>query len=175
MSYFVVTHQLPEQNLEKLARAMDLYSVARLTFTEGTTSDSFLDQLKGPIVRRCIQRILDQLERNPTLDLNGLSSPFYQQHIVDLIDELIHGSHDFNRKVVLRDMRAQLRRNKDLPEKIYRQMVKEKFIAPDSKVAKGTASKKIALIANVTHEILNNGNERSRQGALLELLNRTDV
>ena len=178
MSYFVATRQLTEQNIEELATAMELYSVARVPVTKGMISDerdSVLEQLKGPIVRRCIQRILEQLERNTTMDLNSLPSQFYQQQILGLIDELIHGSDDFNRKVVLRDMREQLRGKKDLPEKLYRQMVKEKFVAPDLKTAKDTPSKKVALMVNVTHEILNNGNERSKQGTVMELLNRMDV
>ncbi|CAF1322126.1 unnamed protein product [Adineta steineri] len=177
MAYFIETSNLSEQNIQELAKSTKLYSIVDISLSDKATKDEysiFLEQLKSPFIRICIQRILNSVNEN-TIDLSKVSNEFYKQYINDLLHELIYGSEEFNRNLLFHQVQEQLKKNKDLVDKIYRQMLKEKLINIDTKIKIDTDKKKVSIISNDINRILNNKEDRAQQSKLIELFNKIDV
>jgi hypothetical protein len=178
MAYFVETHNLSEQKIHQLAEAVEVYSIAHIPLSEEATKDEcsiFLEHLKGPFVRQCIQRILNSINQKNSIDLNKVSNRFYNERIVDLINELIHGSNELNQNLLFHQIKKQLKKNKDLPDKLYRQMLKGKSIQIDTKMKIDTDKKKITLINDGINRIFNDEKEQNKQKELIELFDRIDM
>ena len=130
MAYFIETRNLSEHDIQELSKSTNLYSITRMPLIDEATKDEcsiFLEHLKAPFIRICIQRILNLIKEN-TIDLNKISNQFYNERVIDLLGELIHGSEEFNQSLVFHQVKEQLKKNKELPDKLYRQMLKEKLI-----------------------------------------------
>lgn len=157
---------------------MDFYSLAHLSVPEDMTADdraAFLEQFKGPLLRLCLTRILNQITHDPSFDVSRLSTQFYQEQILRIFHELNHGSDQFNQQFLLQQLKSQLKRNKELPDKLYRQMIKEKMISPDQQMKIDTDKKKIALIVKESNVILNNDQDPQKQEQLIELLDKSNM
>ncbi|CAF1131963.1 unnamed protein product [Rotaria sordida] len=159
MAYFVETRNLSKPDIHELSKAADLYSIIHINLTEKATIDecsTFLEHLKAPFIRICIQRILDLIKQDNTINLDKVSNKFYNERIIDLINELIYGSDEFNRNLFIHQIKKHLKKNKELPDKLYRQMLKEKFIHIDTKIKIDTDKKKVSTIINEINRILIN-------------------
>ncbi|CAF3986630.1 unnamed protein product [Rotaria sordida] len=178
MAYFVETRNLSKPNIHELSKAADLYSIIHINLTEKATIDecsTFLEHLKAPFIRICIQRILDLIKQDNTINLDKVSNKFYNERIIDLINELIYGSDEFNRNLFIHQIKKHLKKNKELPDKLYRQMLKEKFIHIDTKIKIDTDKKKVSTIINEINQILINVEDRIKQEHLVDLFDRIDV
>ena len=178
MAYFVETRNLNEKSIYELSKATDLYSIARIPLTENATKDeclTFLEHLKAPFIRVCMQRILNLINQENSTPLDEVSKEFYNEMILKLLDELIHGSDKLNRNSLSRQIKEQLKKNKELPDKLYRQMLKDKLIQIDPKVKIDTDKKKVSIIINGINRILNNEEELIKQKQLVELFDRIDM
>ncbi|CAF0878189.1 unnamed protein product [Rotaria sordida] len=159
MAYFVETRNLSKPDIHELSKAADLYSIIHINLTEKATIDecsTFLEHLKAPFIRICIQRILDLIKQDNTINLDKVSNKFYNERIIDLINELIYGSDEFNRNLFIHQIKKHLKKNKELPDKLYRQMLREKFIHIDTKIKIDTDKKKVSTIINEINQILIN-------------------
>jgi hypothetical protein len=177
MAYFIETRHLTEQDIEELSKSANLYSMTSLPPLENATKDEcsiYLEHFKGPFIRICIQRILNLIQENP-IHLNKVSNQFYNERIIDLLNELIHGSEELNGKLLFHQVKEQLKKNKDLSDKLYRQMLKEKFIHMDTKIKIDTEKKKISMIINEVNRIINNKDDRIKKIQLMELFDRIDM
>jgi hypothetical protein len=175
MAYFIETRNLSDRDIHELSKAVDLYSIAHILLSDTATQDecsTFLEHLKGPFIRRCIGRILNSINQENTIDLNRVSSKFYNQRIIELFNELIHGSEELNRNLLFQQIQEQLKKNKELPDKLYRQMLKEKLMQIDTKVKIDTNKKKMSMIIDGIDRILSNGKDRIKQEQLMELFDR---
>ena len=178
MAYFVEARNLRPEDVHELAKAVHLYSIAPISVPDDATSEqrsTFLEHLKAPLLGKCIQRILNAVYREHAIDLNKVSSQFYQQQIRDLFDELLHGSDQFNGTLLVHQIKERLKKTKDLPDKLYRQMFKEKLISIDAKTKIDTDKKKVAVVNEAIHRILNNEKDLQQQKQLIELFERADV
>jgi hypothetical protein len=178
MAYFIETHNLSEQKIHQLSEAVEIYSIAHIHLSEEATKDecsTFLEHLKGPFVRKCIQRILNSINQENPIDLNKISNRFYNERIVDLINELIHGSDELNQNLLFHQIKEKLKKTKDLPDKLYRQMLKGKFIQIDTKMKIDTDKKKVTSINDGINRIFNNEKEQIKQKELIELFDRMDM
>ncbi|CAF0850652.1 unnamed protein product [Rotaria sordida] len=178
MAYFVETRNLSKPDIHELSKAADLYSIIHINLTEKATIDecsTFLEHLKAPFIRICIQRILDLIKQDNTINLDKVSNKFYNERIIDLINELIYGSDEFNRNLFIHQIKKHLKKNKELPDKLYRQMLREKFIHIDTKIKIDTDKKKVSTIINEINQILINVEDRIKQEHLVDLFDRIDV
>jgi hypothetical protein len=178
MAYFIETHNLSEQKIHELAEAVELYSIAHIPHSAEATKDecsTYLEHLKGPFVRQCIQRILNSMDQENPIDLNKVSNRFYNECIVDLINELIGGSDELNKNLLFHQIKKQLTKTKDLPDKLYRQMLKGKSIQIDAKMKIDTDKKKMALINDGINRIFNDKKEQNKQKELIELFDRINM
>ena len=178
MAYFIETRSLTESDLRALSAGMNLYSMVHPPLPEEFTSDvrtSFLDQVQGPFVRLCMQRILSRINEEATLDLSRVSKEFYNEQVLDMLHDLLQGSDEFNQSFLVHQMKEQLRKTKDLTEKLYRQMLKEKWLLSDPKTKQDTEKKKMTAIVHGTKAILNDNEDRKKQEQLVELLAKGDV
>lgn len=157
---------------------MDFYSIGHLPLSEDMTADdraTFLEHFQGPFLRLCLQRILQRNSHELNFDLKRVSSDFYQEQIVQMFHELTDGSDELNQNLLLRQLKTHLKKNKELPDKLYRQMVKEKLISPDQPMKIDNDKKKIALIIKESHVILNNDQDRQKQEQFVQLLDKADM
>ncbi len=178
MAYFIETRNLSEQDIHELSKAVDLYSIAHIPLAEEATKNEcsdFLEHLQAPFIRICIQRILNLINQENTIDLDKVSNKFYNERIIHLFNELIYGSDEFNRNLLFHQIKELLKKNKELPDKLYRQMLKEKLIQIDTKVKIDTDKKKVSMINDGINRILSNENDRIKQEQLMELFNRIDM
>jgi hypothetical protein len=178
MAYFIETRNLTEQTIHELSKAADLYSIAHISLAEGATKDeysTFLEHLKAPFIRICMQRIFSLINQENLINLDKVSNKFYNERIIDLLNELIHGSNEFNRNLLFRQIKEQLKKNKELPDKLYRQMLKDKLIHIDTKVKVDTDKKKFSMIINEINRILDNEEEPMKQEQLVKLFDRIDM
>jgi len=178
MAYFIETRNLNEQDIHELSKAVDLYSIAHIYLSEEAAKNecsTFLEHLKAPFIGICIQRILNLTNQENAIELDKVSNKFYKECITDLFNELIHGSDEFNRNLLIRQTKEQLKKNKELTDKLYRQMLKEKLIQIDTKVKIDTDKKKVSMINDGINRILSNENDRIKQEQLMELFNRIDM
>lgn len=178
MAYFIETRNLSEQDIQELSKAVNLYSIAQLSLPEVATMveySTFLEQLKHPFLRLCTQRILNLINEDKMIDLDKVSNKFYNERIIDLFNELIHGSEDFNQNLLFHQVKEQLMKNKQLPDKLYRQMLKEKLIQIDTKVKVDTDKKKLSMIIDGINRILMREKDRIKQEQLIDLFDRTDM
>ena len=178
MAYFIETRTLTESDLRALSKGMNLYSLVHQSLPEAVTGDtrtSFLEQVQSPIVRLCMQRVLSRIQEESTLDLNRVSKQFYNEQVLDMLHDLMQGSDEFNRQFLVHQMKEQLKKNKELPEKLYRQMLKEKWLLTDPKTKKDTEKTKITAIVHSTNGILNDNEDRKKQEQLVDLLAKDDV
>ena len=178
MAYFIETHNLSEANIRELSSAAKLYSIAHIPLAEKATKteySTFLEYLKAPFVRLCIQRILSLINEDNTIDLNYISNKFYNEQIIKQLNELIHGSDEFNRNVIFYQVKKQLKKDKKLLDKFYREMLKEKLIPIDNKIKIDKDKIKISKMINEIHRILANENDRRQQERLVEIFNRIDM
>lgn len=177
MAFFIETRGLSNQQIAELIRSTNLYSITHLSLSENETNEEnsmFLEHLKSPMIRICLQRILNSVN-NKSIDLTQVSNQFYNQYVSDLLHELLHGSDELNQNLFFQQIKEQLKKNKDLSDRIYRQMVKEKLITIDTKVKIDTDKKKLTMITNHVNKILNNKEDRAKQSQLVEVLNKTDM
>ncbi|CAF5040025.1 unnamed protein product, partial [Rotaria magnacalcarata] len=178
MAYFIETHNLDKADIYKLSEAADLYSIVRVNLSAEATNDecsAFLENLKTPLIRRCIQRILTLINQDKTIDLDKVSSKFYNERIIDLLNDLFHGSDEFNRNLVFHQIKKELKKNKELPDKLYRQMLKEKLIPIDTRTKIDTDKKKVSIIIHETNQIFNNIDDRLKQEQLVDFFDRLDI
>lgn len=178
MAYFIETRNLTRENIQQLAKAVQVYSIASIALSEEATNEecsTFLEQLKAPLIGKCIQRILHAVYDEKTVDLNKISHEFYQQEIRHLLDELINGSDQLNSDLLVQQVKERLKKTKDLPDKLYRQMFKEKFISIDIKTKIDTDKKKAAVITDAINRILNKDKDTKQQKQLIELFEKIDV
>jgi hypothetical protein len=178
MAYFIETRHLSEEAIHELSKAVDLYSIAHIPLAKEATKDecsTFLEHLKAPFIRICMQRIISLMNQENTNHLDKVSNKFYNERIIDLLNELIHGSDEFNQNVLFHQIKEQLKKTKDLPDKLYRQMLKDKLIQIDIKVKIDTDKKKVSMIINEIKRILDNKEEYVKQGQLVELFDRIDM
>jgi hemerythrin superfamily protein len=178
MAYFIETLSLNESDLRALSTGMNQYSIVHQTLPEVLTSDartSFLEQVQSPFVRLCMQRVLSRIQEESTWDLNRVSKQFYAEQVLDMFHDLMRGSDEFNRHFLVHQMKEQLKKNKELPEKLYRQMVKEKWLRTDPKTKQDTEKKKIIAIVHSTNDILKDNEDRQKQEQLVGLLAKDDV
>lgn len=178
MAYFTESRNLNDTDIHELSRSVELYSIAHIPLSEKATKveySTFLEQLKTPFLRLCTQRIINLLNQDNTIDLDKVSSKFYHERIIDLFNELIHGSDEFNQDFVFHQIKEQLRKTKDLPDKLYRQMLKEKLILLDTKSKIDTDKKKISMIIDGINRILMNEKDRRKQEQLIDLFDRVNV
>ncbi|CAM4912460.1 unnamed protein product [Rotaria socialis] len=178
MAYFIETHNLNKADIYKLSKAADLYSIVRVNLPAEATNDecsAFLDNLKAPLIRRCIQRILTLTNQDKTIDLDKVSSKFYNERIIDLLNDLIHGSDELNRNLILYQIKKELKKNKELPDKLYRQMLKEKLIPIETKTKIDTDKKKISIIIHETNQIFNNIDDRLKQEQFVDFFDQLDI
>jgi len=178
MAYFIETRNLNEQDIHELSKAVDLYSIAHIPLSEETTKDecsTFLEHLKAPFIRICIQRILNLINQENMIDLDRVSNKFYNERIIDLFNELIHGSDEFNKNLLFHKIKEQLKKNKQLPDKLYRQMLKEKLIQIDTKIKIDTDKKKVSMIIDEINRFLINKQDRIKQEQLIELFGRINM
>lgn len=176
MAYFIEGRNLRPEDVRELANAVHLYSIAPISLAEDATIEqcsTFLEHLKAPLIGKCIQRIFNAVYREHTIDLTRISSQFYQQQIRDLFDELIHGSDQLNGTLLVHQIKEQLKKTKDLPDKLYRQMFKEKLLSIDAKTKIDTDKKKVTVVNEAINRILNN--EKDQQKQLIALFDRLDV
>ncbi|CAF5220374.1 unnamed protein product, partial [Rotaria magnacalcarata] len=136
---------------------------------------AFLENLKTPLIRRCIQRILTLINQDKTIDLDKVSSKFYNERIIDLLNDLFHGSDELNRNLVFHQIKKELKKNKELPDKLYRQMLKEKLIPIDTRTKIDTDKKKVSIIIHETNQIFNNIDDRLKQEQLVDFFDRLDI
>ncbi|CAF4864658.1 unnamed protein product, partial [Rotaria socialis] len=165
-------------DIYKLSKAADLYSIVRVNLPAEATNDecsAFLDNLKAPLIRRCIQRILTLTNQDKTIDLDKVSSKFYNERIIDLLNDLIHGSDELNRNLILYQIKKELKKNKELPDKLYRQMLKEKLIPIETKTKIDTDKKKISIIIHETNQIFNNIDDRLKQEQFVDFFDQLDI
>ena len=177
MAYFIETRSLTQGEIHQLAKAVQLYSIALISLPEEATNEqcsTFLEQLKAPLIGKCIQRILHAVYHENTVDLSKVSYKFYQQEIRHLLDELIHGSDQLNSDLLVQQVKERLKKTKELPDKLYRQMLKDKFIAIDTKTKIDTDKKKVAVITDAINRILNKDKDAKQQKQLMELFERVD-
>ncbi|CAF2849900.1 unnamed protein product [Rotaria sp. Silwood2] len=178
MAYFVETRNLSKIDIHELSKAADLYSIVHINLAEEANNDeclTFLEHLKAPFIRICIQRILNLIKQDNTINLTKVSNKFYNERIIDLLNELIYGSDEFNRNLFFHQIKKYLKKNKDLPDKLYRQMLKEKLIHIDTKIKIDTDKKKISTIINEINQILINVDDRIKQEQLVDLFDRIDM
>ncbi|CAM4763528.1 unnamed protein product [Rotaria magnacalcarata] len=178
MAYFIETHNLDKADIYKLSEAADLYSIVRVNLSAEATNDecsAFLENLKTPLIRRCIQRILTLINQDKTIDLDKVSSKFYNERIIDLLNDLFHGSDELNRNLVFHQIKKELKKNKELPDKLYRQMLKEKLIPIDTRTKIDTDKKKVSIIIHETNQIFNNIDDRLKQEQLVDFFDRLDI
>lgn len=177
MAYFVETRNLTEQDIQELSKSASLYSIIHMPLGEKASKDDcsvFLEHLKAPFIRICLQRILNIIEEN-TIDLNKVSNQFYNECIIDLLGELIRGSEEFNRNLVFHQVKEKLKKNKELSDKLYRQMLKEKLINIDMKIKIDTEKKKVTMIINEINRILMNKEDRIKKIQLVDLFDKIDM
>lgn len=177
LTFFMETRSFNEQKIYDLVKSTNLYSITRVSLPENLTKDeclTYLEQMKSPVIRICLQRILNSVQ-DKSIDLAKVSNQFYNQYLLDLFDELLQGSDELNEHLILEQVKEQLKKNKDLTDKIYRQMVKEKLITIDNKVKLDTEKKKLSLITNDIKKILNNKEDRTKASQLIDVLNKTDL
>ena len=173
----MITRDFNEQQIQELIQSTNLYSITRLSLPENITTEqcsTFIEHLKNTIIRICLQRILNSVNKK-SIDLSHVSNEFYNQYINDLLNELLHGSDELNQNLFFQQVNQQLKKNKDLSDRIYRQMVKEKLIILDTKIKIDTNKKKLYVITNNINKILNNKDDRAKQSQLIEALNKTDM
>ncbi|CAF3429043.1 unnamed protein product [Rotaria sp. Silwood1] len=178
MAYFIETRNLSKVDIHELSKAADLYSIVHINLGEEANIDeysTFLEYLKAPFIRICIQRILNLIKQDNTINLDKVSNKFYNERIIDLLNELIYGSDEFNRNLFFQQIKKYLKKNKELPDKLYRQMLKEKFIHIDAKIKIDTDKKKISTIINEINQILINVEDRIKQEQLVDLFDRIDM
>ena len=177
-AYFIATLNISNRILCDLSKAIDFYSIAHLPLSEEMTADdraSFLEHFKGPFLRLCLQKILHRIAHDPNFDLQRVSHDFYQAQVVQMFEELTDGSDALNQNLLLHQIKTQLKKNKELPDKLFRQMVKDKLISTDQQIKIDSDKKKIALIIQESHVILNNDQDRQKQEQLVELLDKADM
>lgn len=178
MAYFVEIRNLSQTDIYELSIAADLYSIVHINLPKEATNDTysaFLEHLKSPFIRRCMQRILYLINHDNTIDLNKVSSKFYNERIVELFNQLIYGSDELNRRLIFQEIKKQLKKTKDLPDKLYRQMLKEKMISIDTKTKIDTDKKKISKIIHEINQIFNNTKDRLKQQKIIELFDKLDM
>jgi hypothetical protein len=164
---------LTDDDLHQLSEAVDLYSVIHSPLSDRLDDQhrtTFLAHVKAPFLRLCLQRILKYFEQQIDFDAQTISDQFFQQHIIDMIQELIGGSERLNQTAFLHQLKLQLKKNKDLPERVYRQMVKDKLIALEPAVRKEKKGGKVRKILQRTKEILNNDGDRVGQHQLVHMM-----
>ncbi|UJR27919.1 hypothetical protein I4U23_009179 [Adineta vaga] len=177
MTFFIATRDLSEQQIQELIKSTNLYLKTHLSLPENVTKEQslmLLEHLKLPIIRICLQRILNSVH-GKSVDLTKVSNEFYKQTMADLLHELLHGSDEFNQSLLFQQVKEQLKKNKDLSDRIYRQMIKEKLITIDTKIKIDTDKKKLTMITNHVNKILNNKEDRAKQSQLVEILNKTEI
>ena len=177
LTFFMETRDFNEQKIHDIIKSTNLYSITRISLPESLTKDecsTYLEQVKLPVIRICLQRILNSVQ-GKSIDLSKVSNQFYKQYLFDLFDELLHGSDGFNKHLILEQVKEQLKKNKDLTDKIYRQMAKEKLITIDNKMKLDKKRKKLSLITNDIKKILNSKEDRAKTSQLVEMLNKTDL
>lgn len=177
MAYFIETRELAEHDVQRLASSAQLYSLVALPLPENGTQDdysTFVEQLKAPVLRVCLQRILNEVQEHGT-NLKTTPSQFYNQCVRNLLDELRQGSEEFNRSALFRQMNEKLKKNKDMIDRVYRQMLKEKLISVDAKVKTDTEKKKLAVIINVTEKLFDSSADRTKQAAAIAALEKNNM
>jgi len=171
MAYFIETHRLTKEQICELSKSINLYSIAKIPLSEQPTSEEcteFLERLKLPFVRMCIKRSLETITNMPTHD-------FYRECIENLLNELIHGSDEFNRSFLNNLTREQVKQSKELSEKIYRLMLKEKLIQLDGKTKIDTNKKKTSIVIDGINRILSQENDPIKQNQLIGIFERVDL
>lgn len=178
MAYFIEIRNLSKQDIHALCKAADLYSIVHIQLNEESTPDQysdFLEHLKAPFIRICSERIFNLITHDSTINLNDVSGKFYNQRVADLLNELIHGSDEMNRNLILQKIKKQINKDKGLLDKIYRQMLKEKLIPIDTKSKNETEKKKVSKIMHEINQILTNADDRIKQEQSVALLERMDM
>jgi hypothetical protein len=178
MAYTIEIRTFNDDHLHQLSNAFEMFTTIHVPFADNKMTDArttFIEQCQQPFVRLCLQHILHYVEQHITFDINRISNEFYHQHVARLLHELIHGSDSFHRRYLIHQIREQCNQKKDLPDRLYRMMAKEKLLSIEQESKHNTDKKKISIILNCMQTILTADDDRMRQMQLIDVFNKTDM
>ncbi|CAF1305963.1 unnamed protein product, partial [Didymodactylos carnosus] len=175
ISYFIETQNMKDDDIKELAKGAELYNIMKTILNDDATKEQmneYLDNFKAFFLNEAFKNVIQQTLVDD-IDLTTVKGTFYNDHVRQLLNNIMRGTDYFNRKLVLRKTKHQLKRNKELPDKLFRQFIRNKYIRQDPKSKIDTNKKKTNAILSALQVLITENKTITEE--LVNLLSKAEV